>query len=207
MKLLILGATGPTGGHLVDQALQAGDKVTALVRNPAALGELADRIDVIQGDATVRGDVAAAVPGHDAIISALGAGRKVVSDVYPRAARVLIDVARESGVSRLVWLSSHGVGATLKGSTIGQQMVYRTMLRSIYREKEIADSLMRGSGLDWTIVFPVRLTNGPGTGVFRSSDQLPMTGWPTISRADVATFMLDTVRGTEWVKRSAVISY
>jgi putative NADH-flavin reductase len=207
MKLLILGATGPSGRHLVDQALQAGDEVTALVRNPTAISDLAGQVTINEGDATSQTDVSAAMPGHDVVISALGAGRSLTSDVYPRAARVVVNAAREWDVWRLVWLSSHGVGDTLESASIAQKLMYRTMLRSIYAEKEAADSLVRTSGLDWTLVYPVRLTHGPATGVFRSDDRLPMRGLPTISRADVATFMLAATRDREWVGRPAVISY
>jgi putative NADH-flavin reductase len=103
-------------------------------------------------------------------------------------------------------MSSFGVGSTLRESNFAQKVLYRTMLRSIYAQKEIADSLIRTSGLDWTVVYPVGLTNGPALGAFRVDDHLPMKGYPTISRADVAAFMLDAARGSEWITRSAVIS-
>lgn len=206
MNLLILGGTGPTGRNVIDQAMRAGDKVTVLARNPAALDDFAGQITVVQGDATVESEVSAAVFGQDAIISALGAGKSVVSDMYPRAANAVIGAAQEWGIKRLVWMSSFGVGETLRESNFAQKVLYRTMLRSIYAQKEIADSLVRSSGLDWTVVYPVGLTHGPATGTFRVDDHLPMKGYPTISRADVAAFMLDAARGSEWIGRSAVIS-
>ena len=80
MKLLVLGATGPTGRHVVDLALRSGDSVTAFVRNPAALGGLVEKVTVVTGDATSPHDVLAAAAGQDVIVSALGRGTSVRAD-------------------------------------------------------------------------------------------------------------------------------
>ncbi|MGC0340009.1 NAD(P)-dependent oxidoreductase [Streptomyces sp. SLBN-8D4] len=207
MKLLILGATGPTGRHVVDLAVRSGDSVTAFVRNPGALGDLAERVTPVTGDATSHRDLAAAAAGHDAIVSALGRGNSVRADgLFTRASVAVIGAAREVGVSRLVWLSSFGVGDTFGWSSSAQKLIYGTLLRSIYADKAIADESIRSSGLDWTVVYPTRLTHGPARGTYRADDRLPMKGNPTISRADVAAFMHRAAHGREWINRTAVIS-
>ncbi|MFI6732374.1 NAD(P)-dependent oxidoreductase [Nonomuraea sp. NPDC050451] len=207
MKLLVLGATGPTGRHVVDLALRSGDSVTALVRNPAALGDLAAQVTLVTGDATSQRDVATAMFGQDAVVSALGRGNSVTADdLFTRSSAALIGAAKEAGVSRLVWLSSFGVGHTFDWSSTKQKLIYRTLLRSIYADKKIADERIRSSGLDWTVVYPTRLTHGPAKGSYRADDRLPMKGNPTISRADVAAFMHQAAHGREWVHRSAVIT-
>jgi putative NADH-flavin reductase len=207
VKLLILGATGATGRHVVDVALRSGDEVTALVRNPAALGDLAGRVTVLTGDATSRADVSAALAGQDALVSALGRGKSLVAGgFFTRASAAALGAAGETGVSRLVWLSSFGVGHTFPWSSPTQKLMYATLLRSLYANKETADDEIRSSGLDWTLVYPTRLTNGPARGGYRADDRLPMKGSPTISRADVAAFMHRAVHGGEWVHRTAVIS-
>lgn len=207
MKLLILGATGPTGRHLVDLALHSGDSVTALVRNPETVGDLADKVTSVKGDATSHHDIAAAAVGHDAIVSALGRGNSIRADgLFTRASNAVIGAAGEVGVSRLVWLSSFGVGYTFDESSTAQKAIYRTLLRSIYADKEIADERIRSSALDWTVVYPTRLTHGPAQGTYSAGDHLPMKGNPTISRADVAAFMHQAVHGSEWIHRSPVIT-
>ncbi|WP_086771238.1 NAD(P)-dependent oxidoreductase [Streptomyces bobili] len=207
MKLLILGATGPTGRHVVDLAVRSGDSVTAFVRNPAALGDLAERVTPVTGDATSQRDLAAAAIGHDAIVSALGRGSSVRADgLFTRASTAVTGAAREADVPRLVWLSSFGVGHTFGWSSSAQKLIYGTLLRSIYADKAIADESIRSSGLDWTVVYPTRLTNGPAKGTYRADDRLPMKGNPTISRADVAAFLHAAARGGEWIHRTAVIS-
>ncbi|MFF1738920.1 NAD(P)-dependent oxidoreductase [Streptomyces mirabilis] len=151
MKLLVLGATGLTGRHVVDVALRSGDSVTTFVRNPAALADLADRVTLATGDAPSLQDLSATLPGHDAVISALGAGNSLTSiradDLFTRSSTALVAAAKEAGVSRLVWLSSFGVGHTLAWSSIPQKMIYRSLLRNIYANKAIADESVRSSGL------------------------------------------------------------
>ncbi|MER6952341.1 MULTISPECIES: NAD(P)-binding oxidoreductase [unclassified Streptomyces] len=207
MKLLVLGATGPTGRHLVDLALRSGDTVTALVRNPAALDDLAGRITPITGDATAQRDVVAAMAGQDAVVSALGVGTSVrAGSLFTRSAAAVTDAAEETGVSRLVWLSSFGVGHTFDWSSTTQKAIYRTLLRSIYADKAIADEHIRSTGLDWTVVLPTRLTHAPARGAFSAGDRLPMKGNPTIGRADVAAFLHGAAHGGEWIHRSPMIS-
>ncbi|NUP22990.1 MAG: SDR family oxidoreductase [Streptomyces sp.] len=207
MKLLVLGATGPTGRHLVDLAVRSGDHVTALVRDPAGLGDLADRVTAVTGDATSPRDVSAAAAGHDVIVSALGRGNSVRADgLFTRASEAVIGAARDTGVSRLVWLSSFGVGHTFAWSSTAQKLIYGTLLRSLYADKAIADERIRVSGLDWTVVLPTKLTHGPAQGTFLADDRLPMKGNPSISRADVAAFMHRAAHGGDWVHRSPVIT-
>ncbi|MFF0156907.1 NAD(P)-dependent oxidoreductase [Streptomyces sp. NPDC005263] len=207
MKLLILGGTGPTGRHLVDLAVRSGDSVTAFVRDPEALGDLAEEVTPVIGDATSQRDIATVAGGHDAILSALGRGSAVTAgELFTRSSAAVVGAARASGVSRLVWLSSFGVGHTYDWASTAQKLIYRTVTRAIYADKEIADERIRNSGLDWTVVLPTRLTHGPAQGTFHAGDRLPMKGNPAISRADVAAFMYQTVRGDEWVHRSAVIT-
>ncbi|MFH9889972.1 NAD(P)H-binding protein [Streptomyces luteogriseus] len=66
--------------------------------------------------------------------------------------------------------------------------------------------MIRAGGLDWTLVYPTRLTEGPAEGRYRVGERLPMKGNPTISRADVAGFLHKAARDPEWIHRDAVIT-
>ncbi|MGI5378800.1 NAD(P)-dependent oxidoreductase [Streptomyces sp. CA-251387] len=207
MKLLILGATGPTGRHVVDLALDGGDTVTVLARRPEALADLADQVDVATGDATSHHDVAKAMAGQDVVISALGRSTSVrADDLFTRAAAAVIGAAEEQGVSRLVWLSSFGVGDTYRSASAMQKVMYSTFLRNLYANKETSEKAIRSSGLDWTLVYPTMLTKGPAKGSYLVGERLPMKGNPTISRADVADFMYKAAHSPEWIHRDAVIT-
>ncbi|WP_030177930.1 NAD(P)-dependent oxidoreductase [Streptomyces sp. NRRL S-813] len=207
MKLLVLGATGPTGRHVVDRALQCGDTVAVLARRPEALGPVADRVTVIKGDATSSSDVARAMSGQDVVISALGRGRSVrAHGLFTQAADAVLNAARQTSVSRLVWMSSFGVGDTYASAHPGQKVAYSTFLRDIYADKKKSEEAIRSSGLAWTLVYPTTLTNGPARGTYRVDVRVKMKLTARISRADVADFMHQAAHSPQWIHRDAVIT-
>lgn len=207
MKLLILGATGPTGRNLLGQGLDAGHDITTLVRNANRLTITHPRLTSAIGDATDRAALEKAVRGKDAVLSALGAGNSLRSDIASRAVAALIPALKAQAVSRIVFLSSFGVGASFLDASPIQKLAYRTLLRAIFADKAKADAMLRESGLAWTLVYPTLLTEGPRTGRCRAGEHLAMKGMAKISRADVAQFMLAQLSTNEWVNRTAVISY
>lgn len=205
MNLTVFGATGPTGIHLVDQALAAGHRVTVLVRDPARLTTTAGAVTVVQGDATDPADVRTALTGADAVVSALGPGGMKFSAVASGFATALIPAARETGVDRVVIMSALGVGDTRRYLGPLQRLGVKLVLGRTFDDKARADELVRASGLDWTLVYPVTLTDGPGTGSCTAVERPSGGGAPKISRADVAGFMLREAAGGEWSRRTAVL--
>ena len=206
MRLLILGATGPTGRNLVDQALGAGHEVTALARNASRLTVAHPRLAVVAGDATDARTLEGTMGGKDAVLSALGAGNSLRSQIASRAMAALIPAMRAQALKRVIFLSAFGVGASFEQASLLQRLAYRTMLRQIFANKAKADAMLRASGLDWTLVYPTLLTNGARTGRYRVGERLEMRGMASISRADVAAFMLAQLATDEWRYRTAVIS-
>ena len=205
MKVLILGATGPTGGHVLTNALEGGDTVTVLARRPEALAAVEERITVLRGDATVADDVARAAEGQDAVIAALGRGRSLSPEgLFTGAAGAVVE--NRCGAKRLVWLSSFGVGETIKTASLPQRAMYRIILRRIYADKAASERILRNSGLDWTIVYPTTLTNDPARGSYRAAESIIMKGMPRIRRADVGAFMHKAAHDPEWIRRDAVIT-
>jgi len=206
VRLLILGATGPTGRHLLDQALAGGHDVTAFVRDPSRLTLTRPRLAVATGDATDARALEGAMSGQHAVLSALGAGNSLRSGIASRAVAVLIAAMRAQGVKRIIFLSAFGVGETFEQASLVQRLAYRTLLRKIFADKAKADAMLRASALDWTLVYPTLLTNGSRTGSYRVGGRLSMKGMAKISRADVAAFMLAQLSSDEWLRRTAVVS-
>jgi putative NADH-flavin reductase len=97
MNLTVLGATGPTGTQLVEQALAAGHHVTALARSPEKLTITNPNLHVVQGDATDRAAVSQAMKGADAVISTLGGKGSVIA----AAAGAIVAVAKQEVPSAL----------------------------------------------------------------------------------------------------------
>ena len=206
MRLLILGATGPTGRHLVDQALAGGHDVTAFVRDPGRLTATRPRLAVAAGDATDARALEGAMNGQHAVLSALGAGNSLRSEIASRAVAAVVPAMQAQGVKRIIYLSAFGVGETFEQASVVQRLAYRTLLRQIFADKAKADAMLRASALDWTLVYPTLLMNGSRTGSCRVGERLPMRGMAKISRADVAAFMLAQLSSDEWLRRIAVVS-
>jgi len=207
MKVLILGATGPTGGHVLAHALEAGDAISVLARRPEALAAIKDRITIFQGDATSVDDVARAAEGQDAVIAALGRGSSLRPEgLFTGSTRAVVEAMTRAGVKRLVWLSSYGVGETIRTASPLQRLMYRTVLRSTYADKAASERTLRASGLELTIVYPTTLTNKPARGAYRAAETIRMKGMPSISRADVGSFLHKAAHDSEWSRRDAVIT-
>jgi putative NADH-flavin reductase len=206
MRILLLGATGPTGRQVVAQALDEGHRVTALVRSPEKLPQLDDRLTVLVGDVTDEREVAGAAKGQDAVLSTMGSGKSLTSDIVGRTVDALIPAMRKAEVDRLIFLSAFGVGNTYAQASLTQRFFYRAMLRQIYPDKEQADRKLLASDLDVTLVYPVMMTNQPFTGVYRVGDRFDFKGMPRISRADVAHFMLSQLVDPAWSRRIAVLT-
>ncbi len=191
MNVLIFGATGPLGRRIVEAALAAGHHVTAFVRTPGRLGPQPGLREVT-GDVLDARAVAAAVPGHDAVISALGHSRPAPKghDLHPGASHI-IEAMKTARVSRLIWISSHGVGDSQGHSGfLFEHIVVPLLLRAEFADKERQEALVTASDLDWTVVRPARLTNGPLTRRLRAGPRLRISIRDSVSRAEVADFAL-----------------
>lgn len=208
-KLLVLGATGGTGRQVVSQALDAGHQVTAFVRHPDKMGIQHERLTLTTGDVTAGGSaLSSMVRGQDAVISALGRGNSFkAEDLMQRAVPSIISAMQANHVRRLIFVSAMGVGDTSGDAPAIPRIFHRLLLRGIFADKRAAEEIIRRSDLDWTIVHPTGLTNGPLTGTYRSGEHLPMRGFPTISRADTAHFILRQVEDGTFARKVVIVSY
>jgi putative NADH-flavin reductase len=208
-KLLLLGATGLTGRQLLAQALEQGHDIAALVRDPGKLAVEHERLRTVTGDATDAAAVDHALEGRDAVLCALGtrSPRSLVSsNLMTASMRALVPAMKRRGVSRLILESALGVGQSAEHAPAAFRLAFATVLRQVGRDKAAAEDYLRASDLDWTIVYPPSLTNGPATGAYRSGETLDLGGVPTISRADVAHFMLNQLDDATYSRRMAIVS-
>lgn len=207
MRLLVFGATGGTGRTLLDQGLAQGHQMTAFVRNPAAL-EPRPGLTLVQGDVTDASAVSRAVAGHEAVLSALGP-RGGGYGVLPGGVQNIVTAMSQVGIRRLIHVSSFGVGDSREQmGWVARQIVVPLFLRKALDEKEIEEGIIRASDLDWIIVRPGGLDDGPRTGVYRCiTDPHEQVGQPRIARADVADFMLQNLADQRFVRRAVGLTY
>lgn len=211
MKILVFGASGATGRELVRRGLAAGHQISAFVRNPSSFTE-APGLRVIQGDVFDPEQVAAAIQGQDAIFTALGARTLGPNDLLPKASANIVAGMKRHGLRRLIVLGASGAsGDAGKYSSGLQRLVLRvlkhTLLKYPFINSAIQQQQVEASGLDYTIVLPPRLTNGPAVGKYRMlPDGLPRGG-ATLSRADLAEFMLKQLSDPTWIRKTPYVAY
>lgn len=208
-KILVLGATGPTGRHIVGRALSRGYDVTVLVRSPEKAPDLKGAKLVI-GDAQNEKLLRRAIRGRDAVISALGTPASPFREVtvLSTATRALVKSMQAEQVSRLVSITGIGAGdSNGHGGFLFDRLIFPLLLRKVYEDKNRQEALIKDSGLDWTIVRPSILNNKPGGKVIRTLTDLTDFHGGEIARQDVASFVLDQVVGDAWVHRVPLITW
>ena len=112
MRILVLGSTGLTGREIVRQALERGHEVTAFARVPTDLAIQDLRLKIVQGDIQRPETIRSAIPGHQAVLSALGARALRPGSLLSDAAQEIVRAMQPAGVGRVLWMSSLGVGTT-----------------------------------------------------------------------------------------------
>jgi len=186
----VLGGTGSVGRQVVEEALNAGHEVTVLGRDPAHLGSLAGRVDFVQGEVTDPRSFEG-LAGAQAVISTLSADRSHSTDLMTRAMTTTIEAMRRAGVRRLVVLTNASVLAPGDRPTLVQRLIRAILERRLGRvnaDHRGQAAVVRGSGLDWTIVRAPRLVDRPAAGRYRVGN-VDARARISIGRSDLAGFI------------------
>jgi putative NADH-flavin reductase len=189
--------------------LALGHEVTAFVRSPERLGITHDHLRVLAGSPASDSEaLVAAVHAQDVVISALGVGKSLKSSgLIAGSAPIIVRAMESQSVRRLIFISAYGVGVTRRDVPLVARVLIRVLLKDLYTDKQAGEEEVRRSGLDWTLVYPTTLTNGPKTGHYRVGERLELHGLPRVSRADVADFILTRLEDRQYVRRGVLISY
>lgn len=202
MNLLVLGATGATGALVVEQAVSAGNNVTALVRSPDKVSTKHPNLKIITGQATKAADVTGAIVGANAVISTLGAPK---GTVMADAVRAIVVVCESHDVQRIVVLSTFVLERDRL--TAFTKVLSGITMRAALKDRSIAEDILRNSGRDWVIAHAARLTNKAASG---QAEELPegtqLSMSRTISRADLAAWLLEAATsGSGGVRREVLL--
>ena len=209
MKLLVFGSTGGTGRELLIQALDQDHKVTAYARDPAKIEDIQHSLlTVVRGDVLDAVTVKSAVAGHEGILVTIGAGPSRTT-LREEGTRNIVEAMQSTGVKRLICQSSLGVGDSRTNRPFfTKYIIVGIFLRHAFADHELQEAVVRQSSLDWTIVRPPHLKDGPRTEVYRhgfSTTDKRIKGW--ISRADVADFMLEQLTDRTYLHETPGLSY
>jgi uncharacterized protein YbjT (DUF2867 family) len=196
--------------------LTKGHQVTAFARDPSKLPER-DEFSVIVGDVTDAAAVTRAVVGHDAVVVALGDSRNPFAlalgmkritpqNICEIGTANVIAAAQAAAVQRLICVTSYGVGDTRDLLPEMHKRIFRWLrLSEQMEDKERQEKLVKASGLDWTLVQPVGLTDGAATGRWQASTK-GQRKKRTISRIDLAAFIVDILAGARNNHETVVLS-
>jgi len=221
MRLVIFGSTGGTGRRLVERAIAEGHEVTAFLRNPSRLTARHRRLKVVVGDAFDQVRVREAVAGNEAVISVLGS-REPSNPLRPRSpgdpngpasagSEYIVAAMKEHGLRRFVCQTAWGVGESRRdpgfAGAFFMKVLVPPLLRDEYADKEAQEKIVRESDLEWIIVRPMILTNGPWTNDYRASVDLKPGRRPYISRADAADFLMRQLADDTFVRSTPAIGY
>lgn len=208
MNILIVGATRGIGRQLLEQALTVGHTVTVLVRNPQKLSTQHERLRIIKGDILDVDSVATAIAGQEAVCCTIGV--KVPwfrVTVFSEGTRNLLQAMKKTGVKRLICVTGIGAGDSKgHGGFLYDYLFLSTLLRTIYADKNRQESLIMASDVDWTIVRPGFLTNGPLTEKYRILTNMAGVTAGRISRADVAHFMLKELEANQYLRQTPLLT-
>ncbi|MGE0638953.1 MAG: NAD(P)-dependent oxidoreductase [Thermoanaerobaculia bacterium] len=210
MRIVVVGANGGTGREVVLQALERGHDVTAFVRSPEKLDVEHRRLTVAVGNVLAPESLDSACRGAEAVVCALGHKRWFYPNrILSNGTRNIVAAMRKHGARRLICETSLGVG-----SSFGRLGLYYTLfvvpfiLPFYYLDKHRQERVVRESGLEWVIVRPAALTNGPPRGRYRHG---PRVGsfllTRRISRADVASFLLDQLTADDYLRQTPGVAW
>lgn len=196
MRVAVIGGHGKVALLLAPLLVAAGDEVTALYRDPAHTADVeATGAHGVVADVETLGvkELAALLAGHDAVVWSAGAGGGSPARTYAvdrDSAIRSMDAAVEAEVRRYVMVSYHG-------SRTDHGVPSDSGFFAYAEAKAAADTYLRKSTLDWTVLGPSRLTANPATGAIETD-----TASGSVTRADVAAVIAATLRDDSTVRRT-----
>ena len=214
MNIALIGATGFVGSAVLTELLSRGHRVTALARTPSKITPQAS-LTVVQADALDAAQVAQAVAGADAVVSAYNPGwsEPGIYDLHLRASDAIVEGVKTAGVPRL--LAVGGAGSLFVAP--GLQLVDTPQFPADYKQgalaaREALNRLQRETALDWSFVSPpIALAPGARTGQYRvgADELLPGEGEQPagISVADLAVAIVDEIEKPRHLKKRFTVAH
>ena len=220
MRITIFAATGGIGRAALEQAVDAGHQVTAVVRNPKGLTRPVPAVTADLSDPDPEA-LRRAVAGADAVLSGLGPRKARDAGITAPGTRAIVDAMLATGVRRILVVSAAPVGTVASpgrpnppkhdpGDGPLMRYVMAPLIKAViprhYADLALMEDVLRDSGLDWTSVRPPRLTDKPVTGRYRVAYGRNVRGGVLVSRADVAHLMLRLLDDPESVKQAVALA-
>jgi putative NADH-flavin reductase len=209
-KVLIIGASRGIGLETVKAGLDAGHWVRALARSARRIRLEHPKLEKIAGDALETATVKRALSGVDVVIQSLGVspGPEVIfrpTRFFSKTTRLLVTAMEQAHVNRLICVTGFGAGDSRGHGGFLYTLGFHLLLGRVYDDKDVQERIVRRSKLDWVIVRPVILTDGPKTNAYRAL--VDPRDWTCgfISRADVAAFLVKQIDNDVFLHKASVL--
>lgn len=203
MRIVVFGASGSVGGYLLTEALKRGHEVVAVTRNRSRIPTRHSGLKVVESELGDAPRIQAALKGSDATIVSLG------DSIVVEGTRAIVTAMKHTGVRRIEALTGFATSSqSRKRLALPMRMLVsgvRLMTRGEFAAKERQDAIIRVSGLDYTIVQPPTLTSGSPTGTYRHGNYRGKSIFGTVTRADLAAFMVDNLQLARYVHESVYV--
>jgi putative NADH-flavin reductase len=209
-KIIVFGATGGTGKLVVAQALQAGNKVTAVARNPNALIIRHKNLEIIKGDVFQPGTFENAIKEKDAVVSCLGVRNRKPTTLYSGAVSKIIKAMQKENVHRIICLSAGAVIVSPKGSLMMKfvaKNILQRLFKHSYADMLVMEKMLEVTDLNWTVIRPPWLRDAKHTSKYRTSINEHLRNPSKISRADLAGYIVNHLTDEKTFKARVEISY
>ncbi|MGW6279394.1 NAD(P)-dependent oxidoreductase [Kribbella sp. NPDC055071] len=212
MRITVFGATGGIGGHVVRQALEAGHKVTAVVRTTSEFELEHPSLEVFRVPGLKEGEpLRDAVDGSDAVISGVGARGRKVGPVATDSTRSIVAAMSATGVRRFVAISAAPLGPVPADESFFNRRIVYPMINAfageVYDDLRVMEAEIMSSTTSWTIVRPPKLTNKALTGTYRTDVGGTVSHGYLIGRADVAHLMLAVLDDSATINQPVGVAY
>jgi uncharacterized protein YbjT (DUF2867 family) len=211
MNIVVFGANGQSGRLLTRRALDKGHSAVAVTRRPEEFPFADPRLTVVRADVHEPWSLVEVVSGADAVVSTLGVPFSLRPiDTYSVGIRNIIAVMRDTGVRRLVVVSSTGAYPypnridTPVSLRLFEPVITRTIGKTTYDDQRRMEDIVRASRLDWTIVRPSGLFDLPEPTNYVAGEVDPIGGFT--ARVDLADYMATLAGEPEAAGKTVVVS-
>ena len=210
MRILVPGATGMVGGHVVEQALTRGHEVIAMARNPSRLVLEHPRLTKAAADILDTAAVEPLLTGVDAVVSTVGIGAsKTPTTLYSDGTRNLLAGMERHGVERILVISSEVAEHWAHQGLLKLWVVLpllQTFLGATYDDMRRMDIALWESRAQWTTIRAPRIRPVGARHRYRLDTRKPLPrGW-TITAPDMATALLDIVERPDLGRRHVYVA-
>ena len=210
MRVTIFGANGRTGIHAVREALENGHQVTAFVRIPALLPiQQHPNLKILQGDVLNPENVEQGVMGQDAILCLLGVSLGTKAAICSLGTLNILHAMKKHQVQRFLTVTGLDMKNLDHFNFFQRAFIFLFSLldKAAIVDKGIQEKIIMQSKLQWTIVRPPWLTHGPKTGVYQEGQIIRPTLLSTLSRADLAHFLIRQLGDSAYIQKDVTIQY